>query len=113
MDAATRQDRVGAGSDRHGRRPGSERCDASSVTSQTRVPSAERAHCRLRLEGAPLVRATVQTVARQSPAPSRRSAGVTVWLSPILCIAPNLTGLTVAEAEASAAHASCTLNIEG
>ena len=74
---------------------------------------AERARCKLRLEGARLVRATVQTVARQSPGASRRSAGVTVWLNPFLCVVPNLAGLTVSEAEASAAHAGCTLNIEG
>jgi len=89
------------------------------TAAQARV-RAKRAHCRLRLEGAALVKATVQTVARQSPAPSRRSAAVTVWLNPlivarnpVLCIVPNLTGLTVAEAEASAAHAGCTLKIEG
>ncbi len=89
------------------------------TATQARV-RAEHAHCRLRIEGAPLVRATVQTVARQSPAASRRSAAVTVWLNPLIvsrnlvvCTVPKLTGLTVAEAEASAAHAGCTLNVEG
>lgn len=41
------------------------------------------AGCRLRVKGAPIERAGVQTVARQSPAAGRRSSSVTVWLNPL------------------------------
>lgn len=103
---------------------------------QARRRSA-RAHCKLRIAGAPLKEAAVQTVSRQSPAPSRRSATVTVWIEPLkeqhdphdpstsqptvptpvsgssLCSVPNLTGLTVVEAETSAARAGCKLKVKG
>jgi hypothetical protein len=43
---------------------------------------AARAGCTLRVKGAELERATVQTVERQSPVRGRRASGVTVWLNP-------------------------------
>jgi hypothetical protein len=44
---------------------------------------AAHAGCRLRVKGAALEDARIQTVERQSPRPGRRSASVTVWLNPI------------------------------
>ncbi len=44
---------------------------------------AKRAGCQLHRTGASVERASVQTVARQSPAAGRRAARVTVWLNPI------------------------------
>jgi hypothetical protein len=101
---------------------------------QARRRSA-RAHCKLRITGARLKNAAIQTVARQSPAASRRSATVTIWIEPLkeqrsnpltsqptaptpvpgssLCSVPNLTGLTVLQAEAGAARAGCKLRVEG
>jgi hypothetical protein len=43
---------------------------------------AAHAGCTLRLKGATLKQAEVQTVARQSPAGGGHSSGVTVWLNP-------------------------------
>ncbi len=43
---------------------------------------AARAHCKLRVKGAALEEAEVQTVARQAPARGGRSPRVTVWLNP-------------------------------
>lgn len=43
---------------------------------------AARARCKLRLKGAALEEAMVQTVERQSPARGERSTIVTVWLNP-------------------------------
>ncbi|HEV3046613.1 MAG TPA: carboxypeptidase-like regulatory domain-containing protein [Solirubrobacteraceae bacterium] len=44
---------------------------------------AARAGCALRMRGAPLKLASVQTVLRQSPASGSRAARVTVWLNPM------------------------------
>jgi hypothetical protein len=43
---------------------------------------AARAHCKLRLKGAALEQAEVQTVERQSPGRGGRSSRVTLWLNP-------------------------------
>src|ERR1700740_1475413 len=43
---------------------------------------ASHAGCKLRVKGAPLERATVQTVERETPAAGRRASRVTVWLNP-------------------------------
>ena len=91
-------------------------CRVPSLTGITLAQAqvrAARAHCKLRIDGGPLERADVQTVTRQSPAASRRSAAVTVWLNPFLCRVPELTGLTVSEAATLAARAGCTVRIEG
>jgi hypothetical protein len=45
----------------------------------------------LRLSGAPLERANIQTVARQLPAVGRRASAVTLWLNPF-CFAETLYG---------------------
>ena len=60
-------------------------CHVPSLTGLTLSVArkrAQHAHCRLRVKGAALERAGVQTVERQSPARGRRSASVTVWLNP-------------------------------
>jgi hypothetical protein len=44
---------------------------------------AARAGCTVRLEGPKLEQASIQTVAGQSPAPSRRSSRLTLWLNPL------------------------------
>jgi hypothetical protein len=43
---------------------------------------AARAGCSLRVKGAPLEQAPIQTVERQSPSAGGRSSSVTVWLNP-------------------------------
>jgi hypothetical protein len=43
---------------------------------------AAHAHCNLRVKGAALEQAEVQTIERQSPARGGRSSSVTVWLNP-------------------------------
>ena len=43
---------------------------------------ASHAGCKLRVEGAPLERSTVQTIARQSPTARGRARVVTVWINP-------------------------------
>jgi hypothetical protein len=62
------------------------RCRAPHLTGLTLDLArrrAARAGCRLRLEGAPLRRSEVQTIARQSPTAGRRSSTVAVWLNPL------------------------------
>jgi hypothetical protein len=59
-------------------------CRAPRLTGLTLSVARERAThagCALRVKGARLEQAGVQTVARQTPARGRRSAGVTVWLN--------------------------------
>jgi hypothetical protein len=60
-------------------------CRAPHLTGLTLSSAREHAahaDCRLRIKGAPLEQAEIQTVARQSPAGGGRAAGVTIWLNP-------------------------------
>lgn len=64
----------------------SERCRAPRLTGATLQAARQRAAhagCALKLLGAEPEQAWVQTVARQSPAPGRRSSRVTIWLNPV------------------------------
>lgn len=55
----------------------------TGLTLEVARARAAHAHCMLRLKGAPLERAAIQTVARQSPRAGRRFASVTVWMNPL------------------------------
>jgi hypothetical protein len=72
----------------------SHRCLAPRLVGLTLRRARDRAAtagCRLRLEGAPVRLAAVQTVVRQSPQTPRTTAPVTVWLNP-LCSRSALAG---------------------
>jgi hypothetical protein len=61
-------------------------CHVPKLTGLTLKAARERAahaRCRLRVKGAVLEGAEIQTVARQSPSRGGRSSRVTVWLNPI------------------------------
>jgi hypothetical protein len=61
-------------------------CKVPSFTGLTLIAARERdarAHCVLRVRGASLDEAAVQTVERQSPARGGRSSEVTLWLNPL------------------------------
>ncbi len=60
-------------------------CHAPRLTGLTLAKArlrARNAGCRLRVRGAKLEQANIQTVGRQTPGSGRRSANVTVWLNP-------------------------------
>lgn len=54
-----------------------------SLTEAAARTRATHAHCRLRIRGAALKDAKVQTVARQSPGARARASSVTIWLYPV------------------------------
>ncbi|HLM84991.1 MAG TPA: carboxypeptidase-like regulatory domain-containing protein [Solirubrobacteraceae bacterium] len=61
-------------------------CHVPKLTGLTLSAARERAahaHCKLRVKGAALEEAEVQTVERQSPARGGRSSSLTVWLNPL------------------------------
>lgn len=53
------------------------------LTLEVALRKAEHAGCKLRLKGAAVKQALVQTVRRQSPAAGRRSRRVKVWVNPL------------------------------
>jgi hypothetical protein len=61
------------------------------LTERAAARKASAAGCVVRLTGARLKRATVQTIAAQAPAPGARSAGVRLTLNP-LCFGSALAG---------------------
>jgi hypothetical protein len=75
----------------------------SNVGLQCRVPKlkgltvrqahrrAARSHCRLRVLGAAVKLAAIQTIARQDPSAGRTAGSVTVWVNP-LCFRSALSG---------------------
>jgi len=74
-------------------------CDVPRLTGLTLTVARKRAAhagCTLRVKGAALERATVQTVERQSPARGGRGSSVTVWLNPF-CHGSALYGPELAE----------------
>jgi hypothetical protein len=68
----------------------------TGLTLEVAQRRAARSGCSLRLEGAKLRRADIQTIGRQSPRAGRRSWKVTVWLNPF-CRGSSAFGPGIAE----------------
>jgi hypothetical protein len=68
----------------------------TGVTLKVARIRAAHAGCRLRTRGAVVKQPAIQTVERQSPAASRRSSSVTLWLNPF-CLGPAAYGPGISE----------------
>jgi hypothetical protein len=75
-----------AGAAAHPAKPATHACRVprlSGLTLDVARLRAARAGCKLRVKGAALEEASVQTLERQSPAVARRASSVLVWLNPL------------------------------
>ena len=79
-----------------GRNTGSRAPRLDGLTFEVARARAFRAGCLLRVKGAHLERAYLQTIVRQAPARGGRSRTVTVWLNPF-CRGSGLTGPAIQE----------------